>query len=105
MCTASHSVFAIARRERDVCRFERLSFTTTLLIHPEFENEEINNLTDIQRKIIDVIRNNPQITLLKMQGGLNVGHTTLERNLKILREIGIVERTGARKNGSWIVKE
>ena len=56
-------------------------------------------------KILEIIQKNPQITFLKMQDELNIGHTTVERNLKVLREIGIVERIGARKNGIWIVKK
>ena len=70
-------------------------------------NEEINeeiNLSDTQKRIIELIKNNPKTTLPEMQEKLGVGHATVERNIKTLRDNGIVDRVGARKNGHWIVK-
>lgn len=74
-------------------------------------NEEINGeingeikLSDTQKKIIEIIKNNPKTTMPEMQERLSVSHNTVERNLKVLREKGIVERVGARKDGKWIVK-
>lgn len=66
-------------------------------------NEEIK-LSDTQKRIIKLIKDNPETTIPELQEKLSVGHATVERNLKILRENGIVERVGARKNGLWIVK-
>ena len=35
---------------------------------------------------------------------LGVNIRTIQRNIKILIEIGLIERTGATKKGEWIVK-
>lgn len=90
---------------------ERLSFTTTIFIHPEFKSKHINGeingeikLTDIQVKIIKIIKENPCCTLKEMKEKINVSHNTIERHLKVLRESGYVERVGARKDGHWSVK-
>lgn len=40
----------------------------------------------------------------EMQEVLKISHNTVERNLKVLRKMEYVERVGARKDGSRIVK-
>lgn len=70
-------------------------------------NAEINaeiKLTDIQTKIVDLIKKNPYCTLGKMTEYIGVNHSTVERHLKELREKGYVERSGSRKSGRWILK-
>ncbi len=74
------------------------------------ENAEINaginaeiKISEKQQKIILMLKENPYCTIKEISDKLNVNHSTVERNIKKLRENGIVERVGARKDGKWIV--
>lgn len=66
-------------------------------------NAEIK-ISEKQKKIILILKEDPYCTIKEISDKLNVNHSTVERNIKKLRENGIVERVGARKDGKWIVK-
>ena len=74
------------------------------------ENAEINaginaeiKISEKQQKIILMLKENSYCTIKEISDKLDVNHSTVERNIKKLRENGIVERVGARKDGKWIV--
>ncbi|MBQ3427772.1 MAG: Fic family protein [Clostridia bacterium] len=70
-------------------------------------NEGINagiKLSDKQLKIIAVLKKNPYCTIKDLSETLEINHSTVERNIKKLRDNGIIERVGARKDGHWVVK-
>lgn len=70
-------------------------------------NEGINagiKLSDKQLKIISILKKNPYCTIKDLSESLEINHSTVERNIKKLRENGIIERIGARKDGHWIVQ-
>ena len=54
--------------------------------------------------MIDVIKENPRCTLEGLAEIVMVEKRTIERNIKTLKDNGIIERVGAKKDGSWIVK-
>ena len=66
-------------------------------------NAEIK-ISEKQKKIILILKEDPYCTIKEISDKLEVNHSTVERNIKKLRENGIVERVGARKDGKWIVK-
>lgn len=66
-------------------------------------NAEIK-ISEKQKKIILVLKENPYCTIKEISDNLDVNHSTVERNIKKLRENGIIERVGAKKDGKWIVK-
>lgn len=75
------------------------------------ENAEINaginaeiKISEKQKKIILMLKENPYCTIKEISDKLDVNHSTVERNIKKLRENGIVGRVGSRKDGKWIVK-
>lgn len=75
------------------------------------ENAEINaginaeiKISEKQKKIIIMLKDNPYCTIKEISDKLDVNHSTVERNIKKLRENGIIGRIGARKDGKWIVK-
>ena len=71
------------------------------------ENVGVNvgvKLNETQRKIVELIRNNPSITIEEMAKFANVETRTIERNIKTLKQKEIIERVGADKNGRWIAK-
>lgn len=74
-------------------------------------NAEINaginagiKLSDKQLKIIAILKKNPYCTIKNLSESLEINHSTVERNIKKLKDNGIIQRIGARKDGHWIVK-
>lgn len=64
-----------------------------------------NNLTETQNNIIGLMLDSPTITQGTLARLLDVNIRTIQRNIKILMDIGLVERTGATKKGEWIVRK
>lgn len=63
-----------------------------------------NNLTETQNNIIGLMLDSPTITQETLARLLDVNIRTIQRNIKILMDMGLVERTGATKKGEWMVK-
>ena len=68
------------------------------------ETEEIAELTETQKSIINLMLDSPTITQEALSKLLGVNIRTIQRNIKTLIEKGLIERTGATKKGEWIVK-
>ena len=60
-------------------------------------------LSDIQIKICELIKNDSRITVSQMAVVLAVAKRTLERNLADLQKKGILSRTGNTSAGRWIL--
>ena len=67
------------------------------------ETEEIAELTETQKSIINLMLNSPTITQETLSKLLGVNIRTIQRNIKTLMEKGLIERAGATKKGKWIV--
>lgn len=57
-----------------------------------------------QEKILKLINENPSITQTQMANALGLTRDGISYNIKQLKDKGIIERTGATKNGLWIIK-
>lgn len=64
-----------------------------------------NNLTEIQNNIIGLMLDSPTITQETLARILDVNIRTIQRNIKTLIDMNLIERTGATKKGEWIVKK
>ena len=60
-------------------------------------------INETQRKIRDLMAANPKITAEQIATVIGVTKRQVESNISKLKELGIVIREGARKNGHWIV--
>lgn len=60
-------------------------------------------LNKTQIKIIEIMRNNEHCTAEEIATAVGVEKRTIERNIKSLKEKGLIDRDGADKNGRWIV--
>ena len=71
-----------------------------------FKKEKLinNKLNEIQNSIINLMYDLPTINQKTLARLLNVNIRTIQRNIKILIDMGLIERIGATKNGRWIVK-
>ena len=89
-------------------------FITTLYIHEGFENEYINknevineaineviNLTDKEEKIINLIKENKNVTKKELEKITNLSKSTIDRIISDLKRKNIIKRIGANKNGYW----
>ena len=66
-------------------------------------NVPVMELTERQRKIIDLIRMNPTITVTQMSVIMSVIKRTIERELAILKKEGVIAREGSARAGRWII--
>lgn len=67
----------------------------------ELADEQSDKTTN--EKVIDILRKKPEITLAALADELHVTKRQVERIMADLKQSGVVERIGARKNGSWKV--
>ncbi len=71
------------------------------------ENISVSNknitvkLTQTQKDILNLIKENPCITQNEIASKLNIARETVNRNMKKLQQEKIIQRLGADKNGSW----
>ena len=56
-----------------------------------------------QMRILDQIRNNPQITKPQIVEALGLGKTTVDNGIAALKEKGFIKRVGSNKTGWWKV--
>ena len=61
-------------------------------------------LDKLQRDIVEMMRHNNSVTRPEICQKLAVSLTTVRRTIDKLKAAGIIERTGADKNGRWTVK-
>lgn len=82
------------------------SFSITLLDYTEGlgKKTEISppeNLTDLENKILIVIKSNPKVSRQKISKNLNIGEDTVKEYLDRLKQKKILERIGPDKGGYW----
>ena len=60
-------------------------------------------LNPTRQRIMEEIRNNPNITQPQLMSIIGIGRTAIQNNITFLRENGYIERVGSNKNGYWKV--
>ena len=60
-------------------------------------------LTDRQRKICELIRNNPRISAAEMSPVLSVAVKTVKRDLVAMQKVGVIIREGNTSAGHWVL--
>ena len=71
----------------------------------EIKNDTINDtINDTQRKILLIINENPSITSNELSEQVGITERNIKANIKTLKDAGMLEREGARKNGRWVIK-
>ena len=69
-------------------------------------NDGINvGINETQKKIIELMAENATITAQQIADVVGLTKRRVESNISQLKNAGLVEREGARKNGSWVVKQ
>ena len=57
------------------------------------------------KNILSLMKENRNITVHEISVQIGLGMTTVTKHIRLLRENGIIERTGSKKSGQWIVKK
>jgi ATP-dependent DNA helicase RecG len=60
-------------------------------------------LSERQKKIIAILKTSPTITAKKMAETLSVSPRTVERDISILKKMGVLCRQGKDNDGVWII--
>ena len=63
-------------------------------------NERVN---ENQLKILDAIRQNPSITQAALSKVVGISVVHINKNMKFLRELGLISRFGSDKKGIWVL--
>lgn len=99
-----------ANNENDTRNVKKVSVNdknVTRNVTVNSENISVNNknitvkLTQTQKDIVNLIKENPCITQNEIASKLNIARETVNRNMKKLQQEKIIQRLGADKNGSW----
>lgn len=56
-----------------------------------------------RKKIVNEMRDNPNVTTAELHTILGISETAVENNINFLKDNGYIERIGAKKNGYWKV--
>lgn len=67
------------------------------------KNKNILNLR--RRKILEEIKNSPNVTQSQLSRIIGIGLTSIENNIKFLKDNRYLERIGSNKSGYWKVNE
>ena len=60
-------------------------------------------MSDTQKKIVNLLLYDRQLSAAKIAEQLGMGSRSIEKNIKKLKELGILIRHGSPKNGYWEV--
>lgn len=60
-------------------------------------------MNSTQAKVLDIIRDNPDITQPQIAAKLGLGKTAIQNCVVVLKKNGYIERVGSNKRGYWKV--
>lgn len=90
---------------RDAFEFRENSIVVTIPFDKLDTNvgDKTKKLNPTRQRIMEEIRNNPNITQPQLMPIIGIGKTAIQNNIAFLRENGYIERVGSNKNGYWRV--
>ena len=62
-------------------------------------------VNETQQKIINLLEKNPRMTAQHLSDQIGISKRRIESNIKSLKELKLIERIGATKNGYWVTKD
>jgi len=66
-------------------------------------NELGEKLTKTRNSILHLISANSKVTIVEMANHLGLSTTSIEKNIAVLKDKGLIARLGAAKGGYWLV--
>ena len=67
------------------------------------DKEREHYLSQTQLRILTEFRNDPNVTKPKLADKIEVGKTTIDKGISVLKKYGYIERVGSNKFGYWNV--
>jgi ATP-dependent DNA helicase RecG len=61
----------------------------------------VEGLVESQRKILELINVNPNISKLELSKKIGISTTAINKNIEKLKEKGLIKRIGPDKGGYW----
>jgi len=58
-------------------------------------------LSERQTRIVQMMNENDKVTYEEIIADLHLSPTTLNKDIKFLKELGVIERVGSARNGKW----
>lgn len=68
------------------------------------DSKVASNLNITQNRIVEIMRDNPQITISELSKIIGMNNSGIKKNIAKLKEDGVIERVASDKSGSWKVK-
>ena len=91
-----------------ITTFERKVTITNQILLDKFGDRLVDRLVDglvdSQKKIIRLIISSPKITIAELKQKIGISRTAIDKHIKKLKSIGILERIGTAKSGYWKIK-
>ena len=88
----------------------RTYFIATFPVHPAFAQNDAQNdaqnpivVTLRQNALLELVRANENITRMEMSKLLKISKPTIERDIKYLKEQGVLNYEGSSKSGKWVI--
>ncbi|MBI5389005.1 winged helix-turn-helix transcriptional regulator [Candidatus Woesearchaeota archaeon] len=81
--------------------FSRWNETEGKTITEKYPEKYPGDLNATQRKMLDLIYQNNNITLKEMSALLKLSREGIKKNIRLLKEKGIIQRIGPDKGGHW----
>ena len=84
------------------------------IIFASFDNQNVGDfvgdmsemkLTERQQEILNLIKSTPTISAKQMSETLSVTPRTIERDLSLMKKVGVLKREGKDNNGVWIISD
>lgn len=82
---------------------ERLTNLNNQIVGDNVGDVSAMELTERQRKIVNLIKSNPYISASQMSEMLSVVKRTIERELAVMKKNGIISREGNARTGRWLI--
>lgn len=70
-----------------------------------FTNERINELSEIEQKVYELICSTPDLRQSDLAHRLDITEQYVRKVIKQLKDRGLIERIGSRKKGYWRIRE
>ena len=67
----------------------------------ETVSETVNGIAPRERRLLELLRENPAITYRQAAVALDVSYTTVWRTFRAMQEAKLIERTGSDRRGTW----
>jgi predicted HTH transcriptional regulator len=67
------------------------------------KNKHAHNLNEVQRDIISIVLNNPNVTQELIALELSISKRTVIRHMNTLVNMGVLKRVGGNRTGYWLV--